>query len=67
MMIWYARGGGGVEFRDVPVLCGAGGGLTVHAEMVASALARTAALRKRRLGTPSGYRRARSVRAKSQQ
>jgi hypothetical protein len=53
-MIWYARGGGGAEFCEVSVLCGAGGGLTVHAERVASALATARVLRKRRLGTHSG-------------
>jgi hypothetical protein len=32
MMICVAFGGGGVVVSDVSVLCGAGGGLTVHPE-----------------------------------
>ena len=31
MMIWVTRCGGGGELCGVSVLCGAGGGLTVHA------------------------------------
>ena len=43
MMIWNARAGGGAVFCDVSVLCGAGGGLTVQADTIASAPARATA------------------------
>ena len=34
MMIWVAFGGGGVVVSEVSVLCGAGGGLTVQADVI---------------------------------
>ncbi|BBZ22260.1 hypothetical protein MHIB_06780 [Mycolicibacter hiberniae] len=59
MMIWLIRGGGGAVLFVVSVLCGAGGGLTVHAEVAwvsTSVVARARApavtrLRRAGLGT----------------
>ena len=60
MMIWKARAGGGAGFCDVSVLCGAGGGLTVQAETIASAPARaTAAQGRSRHALQGNDRRAR--------
>ncbi|HEY0803619.1 MAG TPA: hypothetical protein VGD84_01075 [Pseudonocardiaceae bacterium] len=50
MMICVARGGGGVVVFDVSVLCGAGGGLTVQADVI-SVSAQSAATTRRGPGT----------------
>jgi hypothetical protein len=55
MMICIALGGGGAVTTDVSVLCGAGGGLTVHAVARAKTESNATAtpLRRRRVvGTP---------------
>jgi hypothetical protein len=43
MMIWVARGGGGVVLWDVSVLWGAGGGLTVHDDVTSATTESSAA------------------------
>jgi hypothetical protein len=53
MMIWVARGGSGAGESEVSVLCGAGGGLTVHAAVTSTDTNAATACRLRcRLGTP---------------
>lgn len=56
MMIWAGRGGGGGELCGVSVLCGAGGGLTVHAASASPASEPTTPTvtkkRRTRLGMP---------------
>jgi hypothetical protein len=57
MMICSAFGGGGGETCVVSVLCGAGGGLTVHAAISKDVETNTTATRNGRrtfVGTPSG-------------
>ena len=48
MMICVALAGGGGVLSEVSVLCGAGGGLTVHAVTSINAEANAPATRKRR-------------------
>jgi hypothetical protein len=51
MMICVAFGGGGVDVCVVSVLCGAGGGLTVHADTTSANAPATALTRRRLVGT----------------
>jgi hypothetical protein len=51
MMICVAFKGGGADDFDVSVLCGAGGGLTVHPETTTIISADSAAMTRRGSGT----------------
>jgi hypothetical protein len=57
MMIWVAFGGGGAVVSAVSVLCGAGGGLTVHPPTSTNDAATTAPRviqsRRQAVGTPN--------------
>ena len=56
MMICVACGGGGVVVSEVSVLCGAGGGLTVQADVTSISAEIAATMRSGASARCSGYR-----------